>query len=280
MYLLVAREGIHIIDLEQTIPMMRLALAAIRHTTEKRGKIWTPSGAAGTKREEKKFIPQALLLLNIKLDVLLKKNEKKMRERRRGSEGEKNEGERRKLGGGGSACNTWAEMMGTARRSKRGDLRLVGFSPLYFGESHARAASALATSRASYRLDHAPRTAGQDRRRRRRRHGQNVANARKTQGIQGSCRPPSRSSSAAAWTPHRRRPGWPKPDEPIRRPHQRDGFGTETKRLRQSQRLRIAGLKNFRRGCFHRYIRYILFSKVKTTRSHASIDPSWHTRAE
>ena len=49
--------------------MMRLALSAIRHTTEKRGKIWAPSGSAGTEREEKKFIPQALFLLNIKQNL-------------------------------------------------------------------------------------------------------------------------------------------------------------------------------------------------------------------
>jgi len=70
MYLLVVRNNTHIIDLEQTIPMLRRALAAMRHTTQQRGKVGL--AACGSQHPGKApHIPEALFLLKIKQNLLL-----------------------------------------------------------------------------------------------------------------------------------------------------------------------------------------------------------------
>lgn len=61
--------GIHIIDLEQTIPMMRRALNFVRDVYDKRGKLQgcrrDMLSRAHRRREEKQFIPEALFLLSV-----------------------------------------------------------------------------------------------------------------------------------------------------------------------------------------------------------------------
>ena len=100
MYLRMVLKSIHIIDLEQTIPMMRRALTFVRHVCDKRGKICFPAlfplgqllrrgvntRAKGkgiimnsrSRREAQQFIPEALLLLSIKQNLPLLRNSIKL----------------------------------------------------------------------------------------------------------------------------------------------------------------------------------------------------------
>lgn len=66
-YLLFCKDNIHIIDIEQTLPMMRRALSFVNKVSEKRGKISFAKEHIGVRdKEEKKFIPQALFLMSTK----------------------------------------------------------------------------------------------------------------------------------------------------------------------------------------------------------------------
>lgn len=78
MFLLVARGGIHIIDLEQSIPMMRRALSFVRRVSDQRGKVHIVNGAKPVLAQQQQFIPEASSLLSIKQNLPLSRNSIKL----------------------------------------------------------------------------------------------------------------------------------------------------------------------------------------------------------
>lgn len=69
---MVARGGIHIIDLEQTIPIIRRALSLVQRTSNQRGKIYLISQKnKHTMAETQQFIPEVLFLLSIRRGAVL-----------------------------------------------------------------------------------------------------------------------------------------------------------------------------------------------------------------
>ena len=75
-HIFVTRNGIHIIDLEQTIPMLRRGLGVAKRVTRQRGKIWVALRARPDWRSSwvdvsSTAIPEALFLLNIKQNLPL-----------------------------------------------------------------------------------------------------------------------------------------------------------------------------------------------------------------
>lgn len=78
MSILVVTGGIHIIDLEQTIPMMRRALTFIRQICDKRGKVALPRKNARL-RNNTEFIPSCVMMTDVKQNLPLLRTSLKLR---------------------------------------------------------------------------------------------------------------------------------------------------------------------------------------------------------
>lgn len=77
MYLLVVRNNTHIIDLEQTIPMMRRGLFVIKQTTQERGKVCL-AVLASQRGPSPQFIPSVILTLNVNRSLSILRNSIKL----------------------------------------------------------------------------------------------------------------------------------------------------------------------------------------------------------